>query len=531
MTPTTPRRRPWLKLAILAFWLVMVALLLRREAFIPTLAPSAGSGVFEANESWLVVRQANGRTIGHVHVKAEEEQRHGLAGGRFTLESRIDLEVFGRVSALDLRGWIWRAFEPPEDDRPNAELEFQVGSESERGAEIGPDDYDFRVVGALGGGKLQGELIAEGERFPIEYPVDSPLIFGGVPGASFELPVLEVGDEVKIETFDPMTLGSGLARVRCLAIETLEIAGEPIETRHLRVLLGGFESHAWVDDRGEVVRAETPVGLVVERSDAETVRRVVQGTLSEDAETIVADDAGGLGFLEFTVVRPSGERPFRGADAMTVSLSGVDALDLPSDTVQQRLEAGRYQVVRGEEPSALPSPDVAADFDPSEYLGADLFVQSRHPKIRQQAESIVGDETDPWKQALALHEWVFVRIDKEPALTVPSALEVLKSRRGDCNEHTVLYTALARAVGLPTKIAIGIVWSDEHEGFYYHAWPQVHVDGRWIWLDPTLGQPIADATHLKLLEGSIERWAQLLPYLGQLEIEVEEVGAPGGLGR
>ena len=102
-------------------------------------------------------------------------------------------------------------------------------------------------------------------------------------------------------------------------------------------------------------------------------------------------------------------------------------------------------------------------------------------------------------------------------------MPLLEQRRGDCNEHAVLYTALARAAGIPTRIAIGLVWSDELGGFYYHAWPEVHVDGSWRWIDPTLGQEVADATHIKLLEGGIESWPQLLPFLGKLEVRVESV--------
>jgi len=155
-------------------------------------------------------------------------------------------------------------------------------------------------------------------------------------------------------------------------------------------------------------------------------------------------------------------------------------------------------------------------------LRADAFVQSDHPAIRRQADAIVGAESDPWLRALALHDWVFEHVEKEPVVRIPSALEVLERRRGDCNEHTVLYAALARAAGLPTRIAIGLVWSDAYDGFYYHAWPEVRI-GDWVRIDPTLGQPLADATHLKLLTGGIESWPQLLPYLGRLEIEVVDV--------
>jgi transglutaminase-like putative cysteine protease len=169
-------------------------------------------------------------------------------------------------------------------------------------------------------------------------------------------------------------------------------------------------------------------------------------------------------------------------------------------------------------------------------LAADAFIQSDHAEIRATASNILASagldagpseaqasEAQARARAEALYEWVYREIEKVPVLSLPSAIEVLEQKRGDCNEHAVLYTALARASGLPTRIAIGVVWSELLNGFYYHAWPEVWVGDRWLWIDPTLGQPVADATHIKILNGGIERWSQLLPYLGRLEIEVVEI--------
>jgi transglutaminase-like putative cysteine protease len=73
---------------------------------------------------------------------------------------------------------------------------------------------------------------------------------------------------------------------------------------------------------------------------------------------------------------------------------------------------------------------------------------------------------------------------------VPVAAEVLRRMSGDCNEHTALYVALARAAGIPSRVALGLVYED---GFFcYHAWPEIYA-GRWIAVDPTLGQFPADA--------------------------------------
>ena len=66
-------------------------------------------------------------------------------------------------------------------------------------------------------------------------------------------------------------------------------------------------------------------------------------------------------------------------------------------------------------------------------------------------------------------------LEKKPTVSLPSAREVLRTRVGDCNEHTVLYVAMARALGLPARIAVGLVYL--RGAFYYHAWPEVYVDG------------------------------------------------------
>jgi len=107
-------------------------------------------------------------------------------------------------------------------------------------------------------------------------------------------------------------------------------------------------------------------------------------------------------------------------------------------------------------------------------------------------------------------------------VNVPTALEVLRTRQGDCNEHSVLFAALARSVGVPTRVAVGLVWSDELERFAFHAWPEVHC-GEWVAVDPTLGQKQADATHIRLFTGSVETWGKVLLYLNRISVTVLSV--------
>jgi transglutaminase-like putative cysteine protease len=160
----------------------------------------------------------------------------------------------------------------------------------------------------------------------------------------------------------------------------------------------------------------------------------------------------------------------------------------------------------------------------SAELASDPFVQSDDPRIRRAAEDALGGETDAARAARKLLEWVNRNVAQVPMVTVPTAVGVLDSRQGDCNEHAVLYTALARAAGLPARIAAGTVYMPGEGGlpgaFYYHAWVEVWL-GEWVAVDPTFGQFPADATHVKLVEGGPERHADLLGLIGRLSFSVE----------
>jgi transglutaminase-like putative cysteine protease len=116
-----------------------------------------------------------------------------------------------------------------------------------------------------------------------------------------------------------------------------------------------------------------------------------------------------------------------------------------------------------------------------------------------------------------IKDWVYKEIAKQPTVSIPNALEVLQTKRGDCNEHTVLFNALARAAGIPAKTIVGIVYL--RGAFYYHAWSEIWL-GEWISIDSVLNQFPADVTHVKFLEGEIDRQLDILQLIGNLKIEV-----------
>jgi hypothetical protein len=323
---------------------------------------------------------------------------------------------------------------------------------------------------------------------------------------------LRPGQSLRIATLDPVTLLVADAHATAVARERLEVDGRAVEALKVRIDFQGVTMTTWVDGEGRTLRQETPMGWVMEARTSETVdtTRFDAGNSADMLRAFSVPCAG--------VIR----RPREAA-----------RLDL-----RLRLPAGAWegwhsprQAVAFEDESAAritllaqPEPDPArvpaagrppAGFE--DYLAASPFIQSDHERMIGMARIIVGAQTNAWAAACAIHDWVFTKIGKNSAVSLPSALEVLRVRQGDCNEHTYLFVALARAAGIPARVHAGLVY--QRGAFFYHAWPSVHV-GEWVEMDPTLGQRTVDATHLTLLTGELQSQLKLGALFGRLSLEV-----------
>lgn len=480
---------------IVLFWLIMMSLLVYREVLVPRMKPGTVSRRFDQTQDlWMGVYVAGHERVGFLNTRSEPESRDGGKGLRLRLSARIVMPLFGRSTDLFLTGSAWFS-------ETAGLTEFDVSFTS--------GEHALRAEGKVEGRVLRVQLHTAGETIPLTFPVGDDLLFSGGMGMNaFDVPLLEPGEESYMDSFDPATMKMGKAKVACIRKERRAIAGEELETYVMETTIGGLKTLAWVTPGEEVVRAETPFGFTLEKISPQDALAPV--TPSEQASLI-----------RTMAIRPSGMTPFRGATMLHVRFSGIPGEHMPpSDSVQTATDSG--YIITTPNPSDTTGNMPLSEEERAASLASDGFISSDHPKIVAAALAAIGDEQDPWKQALRLHKWVYDSIAKNPVISVPTALDVLETREGDCNEHTVLYVALARAIGIPARIAIGIAWSEELQTFGYHAWPEVYV-GQWIPTDPTFGEPVADATHIKLLNGGIDTWAKLLPYIGRLQIDVLEV--------
>jgi transglutaminase-like putative cysteine protease len=182
-------------------------------------------------------------------------------------------------------------------------------------------------------------------------------------------------------------------------------------------------------------------------------------------------------------------------------------------------------------PLRRPEPRSGAAPAPTEYLASCHYIDWDNPRVRALGRKAAGDETDPWRKARRIERWVkqTMRVDNT-APFVPAS-QIAANRWGDCRHFALLSAALCRAEGLPSRLAVGLLYVERggrpHMGF--HMWTEVYLDGSWMGLDATLGRGGVSAAHLKISDHSwkdVQSLTPLLPVyriLGKIRIEVLRV--------
>jgi hypothetical protein len=316
---------------------------------------------------------------------------------------------------------------------------------------------------------------------------------------------LKPGDSRTFNVFDPITTTERPVKVFVLDQETISIMERQEEAKKVSVDFMGVSQLAWIGKDGTVLREEGSLGIRLEQvTREEALQRVavLPGTDLAEFASIPANK-----FIRNTVQ----------LNELKLKLDGVDVGRLFLNGGRQSLE-GKVLTIRRESISNLLSQSPARKIpeDTKTYLEPAPLIQSDHPEIQAKAKEIVSPNDSDLVKAHKLVKWVNENIQKRPVLSVPNALEILHNRVGDCNEHAVLLTALARAAGIPAEVEAGLVY--QRGRFYYHAWNVLYL-GRWITADSVMGQLPADVTHIRLVRGA-ERQIDLVHMIGKAKIEI-----------
>ena len=439
----------------------------------------------------------NGSKIGYSHLAISP-----------SLETSAKFDIYSEA-ALRLRFLMFdKHFNMKSYDRVASDLSLQQFS-----YEYDFDGNKIKLNGQLLDDALEVEIITRGNvssrRYRVEektFPLSVINLYPFVQG-------LEIGRTYSYRVYDGETQTIATVNQEIVAYEESDLfegAAYKMKTR-----LHGRNVTTWIDASGRPVLEMSLGGVIISALENETtaVRYLTQAALNKEdvlldfsliKSNIAIADPDQIGFLE-------------------VALSGFDdTFEIPVDHRQDCKPLGEEFICRidSSTPTVTGNTSILMNQAAQRYVLSSYIVASNNQRIRETASDIVKDTQDVMRQIELLLEWIRTHIEQKP-VDVVTAIDVLDGRQAECQGHTYLYAAFARALGIPTRVVNGIVYAEEFQGFLYHTWAESLVNGNWIAVDPIFYQIPADATHIKLLEG--EHPSEMLPLvglIGKLELRI-----------
>lgn len=512
-------RRGLLALGVLALWLGGLGVLVRRELFRPHAEQLTEAGLrVTPGASFFAVLQ-RGAQIGFASTTVD------TADAGITVSDYLvaDLPIGGTLHRASVRTTV-RLSRALRVNSFSADVEAGLAPIRASGRVFGDTLLEYIVRGVAG-------QPADTQRVRLTAPILLPTL---VPLAVVLGERPKVGRAYPLSLFDPLTMAPRDVRVRVQA-ESLFVLQDSsvfdVATRRwhgvtpdtIRAWRLVTESAApsttdfagWVDEQGRVIVAQQILGLTMERRPYEVAFENWKADAAARGSAVTAD----RDIFETTAIS-AGKLMRKNLEQLRVRLSGTSLEGFDVKGYRQRLTGDTLTITR-EDPSALVAgyalPDGAKQTVMSVFLDEEPRLETHSAAIVALAERLRANERDPRIVAERINRWVYDSLTQEITLGFPSALATLRARRGDCNEHAQLYVALARAAGVPARIAAGLAYVDGK--FYYHAWPEVWLE-RWVAVDPTFGQFPADASHLRFTIGGVSKQADLVRLMGALAIDV-----------
>lgn len=483
------------RLAVVVVWIGLVATLIRRGDERPLPMPGAAAGVLPAAPSldseWMGL-YLNNKKIGY----SRQTFRKLGTGYRFEQFSLM------RVSVMN----VTQNVRVTVDGETGPDFALRTFS-----ASLTSGVGDFTAQGHVEGKELVVAMRMGKEQSTQRLPLDEPIYLPASARRSLAGAMVEPGRGRTMRVFDPSTMTHQPMTVVVEGREEIPLrGGGKANAWRVREEFRGVTNTVWFDEQGRVLREAGPLNMVAQRESADEAVSV--GWDSEVAFDLTAAVAI---HVKGEVTKP------REAERLELRLNGIPDFPVPEDARQHRV--GAILTVEREEIDAAGSYTLPyAGQEWRSELAASTFLQVDHPRVREATREAVREETDARRATERIARWVNRRLRKVPTASIPNAVQALEMKEGDCNEHSVLFAAMARAAGIPTRVVAGIVYMDG--AFLYHAWNEVWLGRGWVTVDTTFDQAPADATHVKLVEGGPEVHDRLLQVIGRLSVDIVRAG-------
>ena len=312
----------------------------------------------------------------------------------------------------------------------------------------------------------------------------------------------------KFWILDPTTTTFIENSIRLVGPSTADVKGRKVAATLAEILDPRATTRIFVDAKGELVKAEAPMGIeMLPESKALAMKTTPGYTPNVD-----------LAARTSLTPTPPLEKPGELSE-MKLRITGPDLSRLPSDIHQTVEKVGDAWTVDVHPPKRTAGVSIfESRQEKPDWAKPGLNIPSDKAEFIRLAKGIIGSRTTVVEAANSVQDWVYGQMSPNAGIGVlRDASEVLKTKEGVCRDYAVLTAAILRAGGVPTRLASGLVSWDGT--FYYHAWCEVWDGARWIGVDSTTPDHQLAANHVKLSDGNVET-AFTFTFLDRAKVEV-----------
>ncbi len=469
----------------------------------------------EPRESWDAV-YIKGKRVGYFHTQVKPVQDKGRDLFRVQIDMSLSFARNGDSVTIET---LYGTIETPE----GAVLRLDSRTLASK--------QEMRIFGDVVNGEMTLTFEGSGQKQQKTIPWGTDV--RGPYGAEMSMArkPMQPGESREVKIFIPDHNRIGLAKLQAKQVESVTLGGG-VKRDLLRVEQNNYmddqpvPGHAqtfWADPTGQILRNSNPSlgGMETYRTTREAAMRNLSGPKFD------------LSAASLIRVRRQIPNPTNTRDVVyDLTLQGDDPAKVFPNDRRQTLTPGTTPgtarlVVRTAGPEVGESNPEPLE---AKYLRANALITSEDKRVIELASRATAGLVDPWQKASAIQHWVYTNVkNKNFETAFAAANEVARDLEGDCSEHSVLTAAMCRAVGVPCRVVIGLLYGDRPTGFGFHMWNEVHVNGRWVAIDSAWDQSSVDAVHVKLSESSLdgvspyETFLSIVRVFDKLAIEPVEI--------
>lgn len=302
---------------------------------------------------------------------------------------------------------------------------------------------------------------------------------------------LKEGTKYTAKAFSPALLKALEAEISVGAETEADLLGRVVRLTEVKTVLkaptGEIETTSYVDKNLDALKTVVPMmGMKLEMIACSKEFATAPGDVMDFFDKVVVSSPSPLGDVRSAA-----------SVAYSIQPAGKDAklefLTTPSQKVAREPDSDTVVVtvapLRDVKGGAIPykGTDPAA----AKALKPTRFLQSDEKEIADLAKEAVGDAKDAAEAARRVESFVGRYVEnKNLSVGYATALEVARSKQGDCSEHAVLAAAMCRAAGIPAQVVAGMAYvgklGEKPDVFVPHAWFRAMIGERWVDFDAAL---------------------------------------------